>query len=181
MKSNNSEYLTLKILGYKNFSIQKFKHDLENNTYIHFFFNVYFNNSYVSRYIEYLKKKYFGIHIHIFVPDSSVTEDFQDPLLELVIASENTNDPETLLEIAKRAAAGFETETSSKINLQILEQFTMTKIPMEEKVNVTRKQYFVESSDNDFGGDNKIIFILDNEFIKFNLMKFYLIICYFNF
>ncbi|XP_016907461.2 uncharacterized protein LOC107994862 isoform X4 [Apis cerana] len=85
---------------------------------------------------------------------SSVTEDFQDPLLELVIASENTNDPETLLEIAKRAAAGFETETSSKINLQILEQFTMTKIPMEEKVNVTRKQYFVESSDNDFGGDN---------------------------
>lgn len=85
---------------------------------------------------------------------SSVTEDFQDPLLELVIASENTNDPETLLEIAKRAAAGFETETSSKINLQILEQFTMTKIPMDEKVNVTRKQYFVESSDNDFGGDN---------------------------
>lgn len=110
-----------------------------------------------------------------------MTEDFQDPLLELVIASENTNDPETLLEIAKRAAAGFETETSSKINLQILEQFTMTKIPMEEKVNVTRKQYFVESSDNDFGGDNKIIFILDNEFIKFNLMKFYSIICYFNF
>ncbi|XP_016767336.2 uncharacterized protein LOC726119 isoform X1 [Apis mellifera] len=85
---------------------------------------------------------------------SSVTEDFQDPLLELVIASENTNDPETLLEIAKRAAAGFETETSSKINLQILEQFTMTKISMDEKVNVTRKQYFVESSDNDFGGDN---------------------------
>ncbi|XP_012350046.1 uncharacterized protein LOC100868270 isoform X3 [Apis florea] len=85
---------------------------------------------------------------------SSVTEDFQDPLLELVIASENTNDPETLLEIAKRAAAGFETEASSKINLQILEQFTMTKIPMEEKVSVTRKQYFVESSDNDFGGDN---------------------------
>ncbi|XP_006610585.1 uncharacterized protein LOC102678884 isoform X4 [Apis dorsata] len=85
---------------------------------------------------------------------SSVTEDFQDPLLELVIASENTNDPETLLEIAKRAAAGFETETSSKINLQILEQFTMTKIPMEEKVSVTRKQYFIESSDNDFGGDN---------------------------
>ncbi|XP_026301798.1 transient receptor potential cation channel subfamily V member 5 isoform X5 [Apis mellifera] len=82
---------------------------------------------------------------------SSVTEDFQDPLLELVIASENTNDPETLLEIAKRAAAGFETETSSKINLQILEQFTMTKISMDEKVNVTRKQYFVESSDNDFG------------------------------
>ena len=44
---------------------------------------------------------------------------------------------------------------------------------MDEKVNVTRKQYFVESSDNDFGGDDKIIiiFILDNEFIKFNLVN----------
>lgn len=179
MKGNNSEYLTLKILGYKNFSIQKFKHDLENNTYIHFF-SMFILTIHMFHDTLNIKKKYFGIHIHIFVPDSSVTEDFQDPLLELVIASENTNDPETLLEIAKRAAAGFETETSSKINLQILEQFTMTKIPMEEKVNVTRKQYFVESSDNDFGG-NKIIFILDNEFIKFNLMKFYLIFCYFNF
>ena len=44
---------------------------------------------------------------------------------------------------------------------------------MDEKVNVTRKQYFVESSDNDFGGDDKIIiiYILDNEFIKFNLVN----------
>ncbi|XP_017759650.1 PREDICTED: uncharacterized protein LOC108550418 [Eufriesea mexicana] len=81
-------------------------------------------------------------------------EDFQDPLLELVIASENTSDAGTLLEIAERAAADFETGASSKINLQILEQFTMTKIPMEEKVTVRKKQYFVESSDNDFGGDN---------------------------
>lgn len=29
--------LILKILDYKNFNIQKFKHGLENNTYIHFF------------------------------------------------------------------------------------------------------------------------------------------------
>ncbi|XP_068985574.1 uncharacterized protein iav isoform X5 [Bombus flavifrons] len=85
---------------------------------------------------------------------SSMAEDFQDPLLELVIASENTHDPETLLKIAERAAANFEVESSSKINLQILEQFTMTKLPMEEKVAATKKQYFVESSDNDFGGDN---------------------------
>ncbi|XP_071856344.1 transient receptor potential cation channel subfamily V iav isoform X3 [Bombus fervidus] len=85
---------------------------------------------------------------------SSMAEDFQDPLLELVIASENTDDPETLLKIAERAAANFEVESSSKINLQILEQFTMTKLPMEEKVTATKKQYFVESSDNDFGGDN---------------------------
>ncbi|XP_043512681.1 transient receptor potential cation channel subfamily V member 4 [Frieseomelitta varia] len=85
---------------------------------------------------------------------SSMAEDFQDPLLELVIASENTNDPETLLEIARRAAASSDAGTSSKINLQILEQFTMTKIPMEEKVTDTKKQYFIESSDNDFGGDN---------------------------
>ncbi|XP_043583973.1 uncharacterized protein LOC122568367 isoform X3 [Bombus pyrosoma] len=85
---------------------------------------------------------------------SSMAEDFQDPLLELVIASENTDDPETLLKIAERAAANFEVESSSKINLQILEQFTMTKLPMEEKVTATKKQYFVESSDNDFSGDN---------------------------
>ncbi|XP_050491964.1 uncharacterized protein LOC126874205 isoform X5 [Bombus huntii] len=85
---------------------------------------------------------------------SSMAEDFQDPLLELVIASENTDDPETLLKIAERAAANFEVESSSKINLQILEQFTMTKLPMEEKVAARKKQYFVESSDNDFGGDN---------------------------
>ncbi|CAL7944538.1 unnamed protein product [Xylocopa violacea] len=84
----------------------------------------------------------------------SVAEDFQDPLLELVIASENTSDRETLLEIAQRAAAEFDAGAGSKINLQILEQFTMTKIPMEEQVTVTRKQYLVESSDNDFGGDN---------------------------
>ncbi|KAK1124503.1 hypothetical protein K0M31_006854 [Melipona bicolor] len=88
-------------------------------------------------------------HLH-----SSMAEDFQDPLLELVIASENTDNPETLLEIAKRAAASSDAGTSSKINLQILEQFTMTKIPMEEKVTDTKKHYFIESSDNDFGGDN---------------------------
>lgn len=86
-----------------------------------------------------------------------MAEDFQDPLLELVIASENTDDPETLLKIAERAAANFEVESSSKINLQILEQFTMTKLPMEEKVAATKKQYFVESSDNDFGGNNELL------------------------
>ncbi|XP_017798463.1 PREDICTED: uncharacterized protein LOC108579435 [Habropoda laboriosa] len=84
----------------------------------------------------------------------STAEDFQDPLLELLAASENTSDPETLLKIARRAAADVEEATSAKINLQILEQFTMTKIPVEEQVAVKKKQYFVESSDNDFGGDN---------------------------
>ncbi|CAK9825541.1 Transient receptor potential cation channel subfamily V member 6 [Anthophora retusa] len=85
----------------------------------------------------------------------SIAEDFQDPLLELSIASENTSDPETLLKIAQRAAAAVEEEaTGTKINLQILEQFTMTKIPVEEQITVKKKQYFVESSDNDFAGDN---------------------------
>ncbi|XP_076629860.1 transient receptor potential cation channel subfamily V iav [Colletes latitarsis] len=85
---------------------------------------------------------------------STTAEDFQDPLLNLVIASESTTDPETLLEIAQRAVASVEAPASSKINLEILEQFTMTKITAEEQPIVTKKQYFVESSDNDFGGDN---------------------------
>ncbi|XP_043256262.1 uncharacterized protein LOC122399562 [Colletes gigas] len=85
---------------------------------------------------------------------STTAEDFQDPLLNLVIASESTTDPETLLEIAQRAVASVEAPASSKINLEILEQFTMTKITADEQPIVAKKQYFVESSDNDFGGDN---------------------------
>ncbi|XP_046142105.1 uncharacterized protein LOC114873115 isoform X2 [Osmia bicornis bicornis] len=85
---------------------------------------------------------------------SSLTENYQDPLLELVIASESTNDSKMLLKIAERAANDFDSPANPKINLQILEQFTMTKIPMEEQVTVKKKQYFIESSDNDFGGDN---------------------------
>lgn len=89
----------------------------------------------------------------MFVLDSSLAENYQDPLLELVIASESTNDFKTLLKIAERAANDFESPVNPKINLQILEQFTMTKIPMEEQVTVKKKQYFIESSDNDFGGN----------------------------
>ncbi|XP_076546096.1 transient receptor potential cation channel subfamily V iav [Osmia lignaria lignaria] len=85
---------------------------------------------------------------------SSLTENYQDPLLELVIASESTNDSKMLLKIAERAANDFDSPANPKINLQILEQFTMTKIPMEEQVIVKKKQYFIESSDNDFAGDN---------------------------
>ncbi|XP_015434191.1 PREDICTED: uncharacterized protein LOC107189994 [Dufourea novaeangliae] len=80
-------------------------------------------------------------------------EDVQDPLLDLVIASENTTDHEILLKMAQCAAASSEVSVEPKINLQILEQFTMIKIPVEE-VPVVKKQYFVESSDNDFGGNN---------------------------
>ncbi|XP_076249498.1 transient receptor potential cation channel subfamily V iav [Calliopsis andreniformis] len=87
---------------------------------------------------------------HTATDDSS-----QDPLLELVIASENTTDYNTLTKLAQAAAsANFEVPVNSKLNLQILEQFTMTKIPMEEQTVTVKKQYFVESSDNDFGGDN---------------------------
>ncbi|XP_054004497.1 uncharacterized protein LOC128890222 isoform X1 [Hylaeus anthracinus] len=84
----------------------------------------------------------------------TTAEDINDPLLDLVIASENTIDPEILKKMAERVLASAETSASSKVNLNILEQFTMTKIPVEEQTTVVKKQYFVESSDNDFGGDN---------------------------
>ncbi|XP_076397457.1 transient receptor potential cation channel subfamily V iav isoform X2 [Megachile rotundata] len=86
--------------------------------------------------------------------NSSTVEEYHDLFLEFVIASESMNDPETLLKMAERVAAEFDSSANPKINLQILEQFTMTKIPMEEQAAAVKKQYFIESSDNDFGGDN---------------------------
>lgn len=92
---------------------------------------------------------------NIFVPDSTIPENSQDPFLDLVIASEYTNDHETLMKVAQAAAASSsEVPVKPKLNLQILEQFTMTKVPVEEPVTIVKKQYFVESSDNDFGGNN---------------------------
>ena len=126
---------------------------MSNEEYINVI-NIIYRYNRLRKTMNIKKKKH---QIYIFILDSSMAEDFQDPLLELVIASENTDDPETLLKIAERAAANFEVESSSKINLQILEQFTMTKLPMEEKVAATKKQYFVESSDNDFGGNNELL------------------------
>ncbi|XP_033323673.2 transient receptor potential cation channel subfamily V iav isoform X4 [Megalopta genalis] len=83
----------------------------------------------------------------------AIVDEIQDPLLELVIAAENMSDHETLTKIARRAAESVAVPTDPKINLQILEQFTMIKMPEEEPVPVAKKQYFIESSDNDFGGD----------------------------
>ncbi|XP_076282451.1 transient receptor potential cation channel subfamily V iav [Lasioglossum baleicum] len=80
--------------------------------------------------------------------------EIQDPLLELVIASENMSDHEILMKIAQRVLASVDVPVDPKINLQIVEQFTMIKMPVEELVAPVKKQYFVESSDNDFGGDN---------------------------
>lgn len=101
----------------------------------------------------------------MFISVITRTEDMQDPLLELVIASETTTDYDTLMKIAQIAASSdFEVTANAKINLQILEQFTMTKIPVEEQVTTVRKQYFVESSDNDFGG---------NDFFEYYLMNSY--------
>ncbi|XP_076664400.1 transient receptor potential cation channel subfamily V iav [Andrena cerasifolii] len=86
---------------------------------------------------------------------STIPENSQDPFLDLVIASEYTTDHETLMKVAQAAAASSsEVPVKPKLNLQILEQFTMTKVPVEEPATIVKKQYFVESSDNDFGGDN---------------------------
>ncbi|XP_076222238.1 transient receptor potential cation channel subfamily V iav isoform X3 [Nomia melanderi] len=86
--------------------------------------------------------------------DHPPAEEIQDPLLDLVIASESTTDNEILMKIARCAAASVDVPADSKLNLQILEQFTMIKIPVEEQLTATKKQYFIESSDNDFAGDN---------------------------
>ncbi|XP_078048657.1 transient receptor potential cation channel subfamily V iav [Augochlora pura] len=83
----------------------------------------------------------------------ATVDEIQDPLLELVIAAENMSDHETLMKIARRALESVTVPTDPKINLQILEQFTMIKMPEEEPTPVAKKQYFVESSDNDFGGE----------------------------
>lgn len=78
-----------------------------------------------------------------------------DPFLELAIA-ETTADYETLLQIAKSALATSEasmkTTTVDTVDPQILAHFTMVAPPITEKSTIVKKQYFVESSDNELGG-----------------------------
>ncbi|EFN84766.1 uncharacterized protein LOC105182976 [Harpegnathos saltator] len=76
----------------------------------------------------------------------------EDPFLELAIASETTEDYDTLLQMAKSALAT--SEASTTVDPQILAHFTMIAPPPVEKPIVVKKQYLVESSDNDLGGDN---------------------------
>ncbi|KAG5334109.1 TRPV6 protein, partial [Acromyrmex charruanus] len=78
----------------------------------------------------------------------------EDPFLELAIASETTTDYKTLLQIAKSALATSEASMKTTIDPQILAHFAMVAPPTIEKSSIVKKQYFMESSDNDLGGDN---------------------------
>ncbi|XP_025267345.1 uncharacterized protein LOC105257199 isoform X2 [Camponotus floridanus] len=79
--------------------------------------------------------------------------EFEDPFLELAIASETTTNYEILLQIAKSALAASEASVKTAIDPQILAHFAMIPPPITEKF-IVKKQYFMESSDNDVGGDN---------------------------
>lgn len=81
----------------------------------------------------------------------------EDPFLELAIASETTTDYKTLLQIAKSAAATSEASMKTTIDPQILAHFAMVAPSTTEKSTIVKKQYFMESSDNDLGGKYKII------------------------
>ncbi|XP_029163221.1 uncharacterized protein LOC114934682 [Nylanderia fulva] len=78
----------------------------------------------------------------------------EDPFLELAIASETTTDYEILLQIAKSALAASEASMKTAIDAQILAQFAMIAPPLTTEKVIVKKQYFMESSDNDLGGDN---------------------------
>lgn len=81
-------------------------------------------------------------------------EAVEDPFLQLAIASETTEDYDTLLQIAKSALATSEASTVATVDPQILAHFTMiAPPPATEKPAIVKKQYFVESSDNDLGGE----------------------------
>lgn len=78
----------------------------------------------------------------------------EDPFLELAIASETATDYKTLLQMAKSALATSEASMKTTIDPQILAHFAMVVPPATEKSTIVKKQYFMESSDNDLGGDN---------------------------
>ncbi|XP_025075486.1 uncharacterized protein LOC105432571 [Pogonomyrmex barbatus] len=83
----------------------------------------------------------------------ALEESVEDPFLELAIASETTTDYKTLLQMAKSALATSEASMKTAIDPQILAHFAMVAPPTTEKSTV-KKQYFMESSDNDLGGSN---------------------------
>ncbi|XP_018352954.1 PREDICTED: transient receptor potential cation channel subfamily V member 4 [Trachymyrmex septentrionalis] len=84
----------------------------------------------------------------------ALEETVEDPFLELAIASETTTDYKTLLQIARSALATSEASMKTTIDPQILAHFAMVAPPTIEKSSIVKKQYFMESSDNDLGGDN---------------------------
>ena len=101
---------------------------------------------------------------------SANIEENCDPLLNLVIASEVEGfDPITLLKLAESARLLSEDLLEAVkpiVNRDILEGFPISSLAMVASVKSTlaRKQYFVESSDNDVCGskDRLVCFINGN-------------------
>ncbi|XP_018406237.1 PREDICTED: transient receptor potential cation channel subfamily V member 4 [Cyphomyrmex costatus] len=87
----------------------------------------------------------------------ALEETVEDPFLELAIASETTTDYKTLLQMAKSALATSEASMKTTIDPQILAHFAMVAPPTIEKSTIVKKQYFIESSDNDLGGNNNLL------------------------
>lgn len=85
----------------------------------------------------------------------ALKEAVEDPFLELAIASETAADYESLLQMAKSALATSEASMKATVDPQILAHFGMIAPPATEKPIIVKKQYFVESSDNDLGGKRK--------------------------
>lgn len=54
--------------------------------------------------------------------------------------------------MAKSAVATSEASMKTTIDPQILAHFAMVAPPTTEKPTIVKKQYFMESSDNDLGG-----------------------------
>ncbi|XP_012535675.1 uncharacterized protein LOC105836286 [Monomorium pharaonis] len=84
----------------------------------------------------------------------ALEETVEDPFLQLAIASETTTDYKSLLQMAKSAVATSEASMKTTIDPQILAHFAMVAPPTTEKSTIVKKQYFMESSDNDLGNNN---------------------------
>ncbi|XP_043488062.1 uncharacterized protein LOC122514992 [Polistes fuscatus] len=96
----------------------------------------------------------------INVPIESKLSKEEDPFLKLIIASELTNDEELLPKLAKDVLEVAEksvkmTTETTKSKSQILEGLALIMAPTNIENSVPKKQYFVESSDNDLCTNEK--------------------------
>ncbi|XP_046831751.1 uncharacterized protein LOC124429910 [Vespa crabro] len=95
------------------------------------------------------------------VPIESKLSKEEDPFLKLIIASELTNDQELLPKLAKDvlevAEKSVKIETDVRSKSQILEGLAMIMIPTTVETFLPKKQYFVESSDNDLCANEKTL------------------------
>ncbi|XP_015601272.1 transient receptor potential cation channel subfamily V member 4 isoform X2 [Cephus cinctus] len=92
----------------------------------------------------------------IEIPSTSAETEGADPLLELVIASENSScDQQALLKMAGSARDLSEFPLKSAVNVQLLERFSITKILTSNRLaTVHKKELLLESSDNDVCNDS---------------------------